>query len=246
VSVDGRQWVQLTHYSNQETSSRFPSTPAGALIPKFSRAGNTLVWAEMIGYDSAHPLGLWRLVTADFQLDVSGPHVANLRRATPGLPGATFYEAWSFSPDDSQLTVATDSGKPSPFFMDVQVWNPTKNTLTNLTNDPFNYNEQAFFSPDGGHIAYMSTHGAQPAFDPRQFFTTFRTEVWVMNRDGSQPTQITHFNDPSATEYLAGITYAIPTAWGPGGKSLYVDVHQMIDGKEEPHERSRVYVVILS
>src|SRR5262245_8204493 len=57
VSADGRRWVQLTRYAPYATRTRFQDRPVGALIPRFSRSGRQLVWAEMIGYDRRHPFG---------------------------------------------------------------------------------------------------------------------------------------------------------------------------------------------
>jgi dipeptidyl aminopeptidase/acylaminoacyl peptidase len=247
VTPDGRQWRQLTHYASAVDRPRFPETPAGALIPRFSRSGRRLVWAEMIGYDARHPFAIWRLARAEFVTDALGPRLLDKVTATPGVPGTTFYEAWSFSPDDSLVTVASESGGIHPGFMDVQLWSPEQGTLRNLTRTNGEYEEQAVFSPDGRHIAFMSTRDQSPRYDPSgDFWGTFRTDVWVMNADGTGAERLTHFSDPAYAEYLPGaaVTRAFPVAWAPDGRSLYVDVSQN-RGSTQTHETARIYRVTL-
>jgi hypothetical protein len=248
VSPDGRRWRQLTRYASSVQTPRFPDTPAGALIPRFSRSGRHLVWAEMIGYDAEHPFAIWRLARAEFVADALGPRLVGKVTATPGAAGTTFYEAWSFSPDDSVVTVASESGGIHPGFMDVQLWSPERGTLSNLTRTNDEYEEQAVFSPDGRRIAFMSTRGQSPRYDPSgDFWGTFRTDVWLMNADGTGAQRLTHFSDPDYPEYLPGgaVTRAFPVAWAPDGGSLYVDVSQN-RGSTQTHETARIYRVWLA
>jgi Tol biopolymer transport system component len=247
ASADGRQWFQLTRYAPAVTTTRFAETPVGALIPRFSRSGRQLVWAEMIGYDDEHPFGLWRLALADFVVDFAGARLANKRTAQPGNADTTFYEAWSFSPDDSLITVASESGGIHPGYMDVQLWNPATGVLRNLTRTNDAYEEQAVFSPDGRRIAFMSTRDQSPRYDPgRDFWGTFRTDVWLMNADGGDAVRLTHFSDPSRPEYLPGaVTRGFPVAWTPDGRSIFVDIGQN-QGSTQTHETARIYRVRLS
>ncbi len=246
ISADGTQWYQLTHYANIVTTRRFPDTPAGALIPRFSRRGDRLVWAEMIGYDAQHPFAIWRLVLADFVVDAGGPRLENLSRFEPGVAGTTFYEAWGFSPDDSLITVASESGAIHPGFLDVQIWNPQAGTLVNLTKTNDQYEEQAVFSPDGQRITFMSTKDQSPAYDPSgDFWGTFRTDVWLMRADGSGAERLTYFSDAAHTEYLpAAVNRAIPVSWAPDGKAIYVNVDQN-QGSQQTHETQRIYRINL-
>jgi len=246
ISPDGRRWFQLTRYTNSVRTSRFPNTPVGALIPRFSRRGDHLVWAEMIGYGAKHPFGIWRLVLGEFMVDAAGPRLKNLRRFEPGAAGTTFYEAWSFSPDDTMITVASESGAIHPGYMDVQIWNPHTGTLVNLTKTNDQFEEQAVFSPDGRWIAFMSTQGQSPRYDPsRNFWGTFRTDVWLMRADGSGAERLTHFSDPAHREYLPGaVNRAIPVSWAPDGRAIYINVDQN-QGSRETHETQRIYRINL-
>jgi Tol biopolymer transport system component len=201
----------------------------------------------MIGYDDEHPFGIWRLALAEFAADALGARLIDKTTANPGAAGTTFYEAWSFSPDDSLLTVASESGAIHPGYMDVQIWDPAAGTLSNLTRTNDAYEEQAIFSPDGRRIAFMTTRDQSPRYDPsRDFWGTFRTDVWLMNADGSGALRLTYFNDPAHAEYLPGaVTRGFPVAWTPDGRSLYVDVAQN-QGSTQTHETARIYRVNLN
>lgn len=243
VSSDGQRWAQLTRYARRALGARFPHRPVGALIPRLSRRGGRLVWAEMIGYDEQHPFGIWRLAQADFVLGGQGPRLARKTASTPGRLGTTFYEAWSFSPDDSRITLASDSGAIHPGFMDVQLWDPKADRLVNLTRSDDEYEEQAQLSPDGSWIVFMSTRGQSPRYDPSgDFWGTFRTDVWRMREDGTGAERLTYFNDPGHREYLPGaVNRAIPSGWGPEG-SFYLNVDQN-RGVVQTHETARIYRV---
>lgn len=200
----------------------------------------------MIGYDTQHPFAIWRLVLADFVVDATGPHLINHTRFEPGTLGTTFYEVWSFSPDDNYITVASESGGIHPGYMDVQIWNPNAGTLVNLTQTNDQYEEQAVFSPDGQWIAFMSTHGQSPPYDPsNDFWGTFRTDVWLMRTDGTSSERLSYFSDPAHAEYLPGaVNRAVPVSWSPDGKSIYVNVDQN-HGSQQTHETQRIYRINL-
>lgn len=237
MSADGTRWVQLTRYANRATSRRFPDSPIGALVPRLSRDGRMLVWAEMIGYDDRHPFGIWRLALADLALTPEGPRLGPVTVAEPGDRKATFYEPWSFFPGDRRITVASDSGYGYPGVMDVQVWDLDTDTLTNLTATRDQYEEQAFVSPDGDYIVFMSTEAQDPAYDPGgDFWGTFRTDIWLMRADGTGRTRLTGFG----TIKDGIVRRAIPTGFSPDGRYLYVEVAAN-RGKRQFHEQARVY-----
>ena len=195
-------WHQLTRYSPAALSTWFPDRPVGALVPRLSRRGDRLVWAEMIGHDSQHPFGINQLAIADFAIVAGRPTLSNKRVSRPGffLSDATFYEAQSFSRDDQWVAIASDSGPAQFWFMDVQLWHPGNDRLINLTHTAGDFEEQAIFSPEGARIVYMSTRDQNPPYDPaRDFWNTFRTDLWLMNWDGSQPHRLTFFSQPGSS-----------------------------------------------
>lgn len=129
--------------------------------------------------------------------------------------------------------------------MDVQVWDRAASTLTNLTRSPAQFEEQAEFSPDGQRIVFMSTRGQQPAYDPRRFWQTFRTDLWLMNADGSHQVRLTYVGTPGHPEYRPGQFMAIPTAWGPGGNTIYFGVGEIAEGQVN-HTSARIFRLTLA
>jgi hypothetical protein len=224
VKSDFSKWVKLTSYLNNATTSPF-ARPAGALVPRFSRTGDKLVWAEMLDYNPAKPFGKWQLVVADFtNWNTDTPSLSNLSYFKPN--NGEFYEAWTFSPDNQTITVASDAGVAQHGELDFFLWNVGSNTMKNMTNSN-QYEEQAVISPDGKYIAYMSSENINPPYNPANFIGTIRTEVWLMKIDGTNKRKITHFNVVGSPEYFdTGVSQklGIPTSWGEDSKTLYVAV----------------------
>ena len=86
--------------------------------------------------------------------------------------------------------------------------NPNGSNLVNLTADSEAFDGRASWRPDGRKIAFMSdretpSNPTPPAFPGPDF------EIFVMNADGSNPTQIT-FNDLDDED----------PAWSPNGKRI--------------------------
>jgi len=247
VAPDRDEWHRLTHYADHIYRTWFPDRPVGALIPRLSRRGDRLVWAEMIGYDVAHPFGVWQLALATLVFRDGVPMLVGKQISRPGQFDMTFYEAWSFSADDQWITVASDSGPAAAGYIDVQLWNPATDALINLTHSVLQYEEQSVFSPDGKRIVYMSSAGQTPPFEPyRDFWNTFRTDLWIMNANGSDPRRLTWFSEPGEPEYLPGaVNRAIPGSWTAEGRYLYFDVARNI-GDHQVHEDSRIYRITVS
>jgi TolB protein len=75
----------------------------------------------------------------------------------------------------------------------------------NLTNSPGVEETSAEYSPDGTKIVYISS-GPKPCCDPE-----YNADIWVMNANGSSPTQLTKTNFP---------TQNISPTWSPDSAKI--------------------------
>jgi len=55
-----------------------------------------------------------------------------------------------------------------------------------------------------------------------------KTELWVINTDGSNPRQLKHFNTPGYPEHVDGTNCIVAdSVWAPDGKSIVAGVFTM-------------------
>src|SRR5215472_3775100 len=109
-----------------------------------------------------------------------------------------------FSPDGSKIVFCSG---PSTFARDIYVVNSDGSGLTRLTNGVGN-NVYPAFSPDGQKIVFTSNR-------------TGTSQVWVMNADGSNQTQLTF--DPQSKDQVPD--------WSPDGSRIayLADTHGTSD-----------------
>jgi Tol biopolymer transport system component len=183
------------------------------LHPHFSPDGTKVFWSSSIQGAG------WVLKLADFIEPTLS--LANIRTITPfGTgPGKQTYEAHDVSADNSVLLFSYSADLP----LDLDIWSYSLQTgvSTNLSNAPGVWDEHAHWAPDGATIAWVSSRGF--SFTPADNWqTTLRTEVWLMDRDGSNKRQVTFYNTPGSPGYVAGHVICADLAWSPDGTSLVV------------------------
>jgi Tol biopolymer transport system component len=91
--------------------------------------------------------------------------------------------------------------------------------ITNLTRSPVLWDEHGVFSPDGEKIFFMSSYPYRS--NPWNSNVLFlKTEFMMMDKDGSNLRQISHFNQPGYPEFSYQGSVASNGTWNPDGKSI--------------------------
>ncbi len=221
IRPDGFDPVQLTHIPTSHTR------PAGVLHPQFSHDGSTLFWAGPEGvYEPGVTWGQWAMRLADVTMGAEGPELSNIRTLQPG--GARcFYESHGFSPSDDRIIFCGNLQPNQPVEgMDIYTLNLDTGDLLRLTESFHDWDEHAHFSPDGSRIAWMSGRGLDvqiSSMKTGRWQQDLKTELWVMDADGSNRRRLTFFNEPAHphSEWIGGGRAVISdSAWMPDGERI--------------------------
>ncbi|HEX2241441.1 MAG TPA: hypothetical protein VHJ82_09910 [Actinomycetota bacterium] len=121
----------------------------------------------------------------DYNLFVVAPDGSGVRLLTEG-PGFDIQPAWS--PDGRRIVFAR--GDATRTQADIYVMDVDSGELTNLTNTPGTVDYGPAFSPDGSKIVFNSDQ-ASPELLPRVLRQPPEGDLYVMNADGSNVTQLT-------------------------------------------------------
>jgi Tol biopolymer transport system component len=221
IASDGRALRQLTAYPL--------APPYRAVIhPQFSKDGKKLAWSERIRRGDSFGGG-WVIKIADFVTGGS-PRLTDIRMLTPGEQDC-FYETHDFSGDGRRLLLSGNLKRGQAHTgLDIYEMDVAGGTTTRLTYTDGDWDEHAHYSPDGSAIAWMSSTGFDIDYGPEGGRGTtwekyLKTELWVMDADGSDARQLTHFNTPGYLENIRGARCIVAdSAWAPDGRSICAGV----------------------
>jgi len=209
---------------------RLTSLPQGWAIqfPHPSFDGTKFLWSER--YEKGNVLrkgreyGFWKLKIADFGVTTAGPKFTNAIELQPG--GKGFYEPHGFSPDGKTiiLTAVLDPTK-SQYYGEIYTFDLTTRKLTNLAKADNLHFEQAFYTPSGKKISFM----AGPFIGLTRF--AYKTDLYLMDADGSNRVRLTYFNEPGRPEYTGADTLINRHKWHPDGTKL-ASGHYIYERKE--------------
>ena len=210
VSPDGERWHRLSDFK-----SGVKGTADGFSGVTFTPDGRQAVWSQPMDGNVFRywPFGRWELTLANFEERDGVPRYTNLRNITPkDMP---WNEPGNFAPDNVSLLLSGSVEKDAQG-MDQYILNIKSGKLTNLTNSPKVWDEHGRFSPDGEKIIFMSAYPYRA--DPKASqVLTIKTEFMLMNKDGSDLTQLTRFREPGSPQYPSGI--AANPEWSPDGRA---------------------------
>jgi Tol biopolymer transport system component len=210
---DGSQWYQLSNFLPNQPPNGFTGVA-------FTPDGTKAAWAQIIhGNIFKYTFGRWQLMLADFQETDGVPAFVNVRDITPA--GAAWIEPGNFSPDNKSLLITSDIGLSNALGMDQFILDITTGKVVNLTNSPNVWDEHGMFSPDGTKILFMSSYPFRSQW--WSDWTIFlKTEFMMMNSDGTNLHQVTHFNYPGYPESDPAFQGSVAAngEWSPDGECI--------------------------
>jgi len=197
--------------------------------PQFSNDGSMIAWSERVERGRSFGGG-WVMKVGRFtDACKGGPRLTDIVTLTPG-EHSCFYEVHDFSPDDSKLLFSGDlrAGQPHTGLDLYELELKNGGRLTRLTHTDTDWDEHAHYSPDGRRIAWMSSKGLDIDYGQLQGFGLswtqhLKTELWVMNADGTDAHRVTGFNVPGSPDYADGARCIVSdSTWDPDGSGLCV------------------------
>lgn len=204
TTPDGAQWYRLTDHSNSKAD--------GAMHVQFSADGSKMLWSHLVEPASRTlPWGKWRLMIADFVVNDGVPSLQNSRDITPA--NALFLEAHGFSSDGRNILFTGDMENTHDWGHDIWKMELATGKLVNLTNSDY-WDEHSQYSPNGKKIVYMSSEPYPTAF--------FKTELMLVNPNGTGKRQLTHFNVPGYPESVDEKSMPTRANWNASGSELAV------------------------
>jgi Tol biopolymer transport system component len=196
LSVDGGRVWRLTDYETDSVN------PRGVLFPHFSPDGKRLAWSGPV--EGAKPApgfewGRWAIFVADFEIQAGSPALERIRMLQPG-PQHAYYEVDDWSADGRRMLVSANArvGQPASG-LDIYELDVDAGSFRPLMRTRNEWDQFAHYSPDGRRVMWVSSRGLSVQFhsvEDLNWRRDLKTELWVMNRDGSGARRLTFFNEP--------------------------------------------------
>jgi Tol biopolymer transport system component len=207
------------------------SNPKGTVFPFFSSNSKKVAWTTILGQArSGSIMGRRGVSMAEFRLGRNGvPELGKIEELVPGNQ-QDFYEAYSFTPDDKKILLAANLSERQPWFgMDLYYLDLDTREYQALTDTLGVWDRFASLSPKGEKIAWASSMGlTTPNFGVggRLWEKYLSSELWLMNKDGSEKKRLTGFNQRGNKEYTGVRTVVGMSAWHPDGNQLALVLHR--------------------
>ena len=214
MNKNGTEFYQLTHIKSGEA----------ILHSHFSHDGSKLLWAAR---ERSIAGGQWMLKIANFVIDDSGPHIENETSYRPRGERNTFYESHGFTPDDKMIIFSADIGRNEKFDMDVWLIDLETQELNQLTDSVHTWDEHSQISPNGEKVVWISSQDYEwPSSN--KWGQTLKTDLWIMDIDGSNKQRLTYFNEPGYPEYNPQERIiAADSSWNADGTKIVVTLGVM-------------------
>jgi Tol biopolymer transport system component len=166
---------------------------------------------------------------AEIQMEEDRPQLRNIEPIE--LERTTFYEPQAWSPDDRTIYFAADTGRSSPYVLDILSMDLSTRRLKPITDTEDGWEEHMSVSPSGRKIVMMSSACCE--WNPSDV-RTLVSELYLANADGSERYQLTLFNTP-------GSKYYNPAARSIAGRSVWSrDGRRIAFGRTTMNEKTNV------
>ena len=196
----------------------------GAFMPQFSPDGTTLFWTVC----ECHPLdkeilGRRSLMLGDFSIVGDVPQLTNAKRIAEDQLSNAFAESYGFSPDGKQLLLAGTRKNVNEWYrMDIGLYSLETNKVTFLTNRTDTWDRYAAFTAMGRKIIWSSSGDYTIPYlgiGGSQWQNEMLSELWIMNANGMDKRQLTHFNERGHSQYAGSKCYVGMVKWHPTKKN---------------------------
>lgn len=206
--------------------SRLTTLPEDTALqyPRFSNDGKRLMWSQRYAkekgaiFKKGREFGFWKIKIADFTVASEGPRLENIVELEPG--GKGYYEPHGFSPDGKKIIFSAAIKDKSQVNLDIYTFDLTNKTLVNLTNSDDIHDEMALYSPSGRKIALMSGLFIGWGLD-----FGYKTDLYLMDSDGSNRVRLTYFNDPKSPYYPGENSQIAKLAWSQDGTKIVFSLY---------------------
>ncbi len=233
TTTSADKWWQLTDYPHGK-EDRY-----GVLLPQISPDGKKVAWGQLYKSDpkaqfwykrgrivkGGNPWGYWQLNIADLVMEGDQVRLESIESSRPG--NGNFYEPQDWSPDGRKLMFAADINRDSPHKMDLWLLDVQTEKLTALTDTDWAWEEFGSFSPDGKKIMFMSSECCN--WDTSKKKYSLKAELYVMDADGSNKVQVSHFNGKGHPESSPGRHIVTKGWWSHDGKKILVEVTELTE-----------------
>jgi len=211
VSMDGKVAWRLTSLAES----------GGAVLGAvFSHEGDRLLWPERLRTHGNRLLGSWATRVATWSVHRGTPRIGKARLVEAGAAG--FDLAQGFSPDDSAILVSRLPAGVGEDGLDLVRIDLASRNAVPLTHTPGLRDDVGRYSPDSRFIVWASEQGIEP-LAPEARRLPWRSDLWIMDADGSGAQRLTFWNDPQSDHSL-GQALITDLAWSPDGDRLLATV----------------------
>ncbi len=228
MSTDEVKAWRLTDYETDYAN------PRGVIFPHFSPDGRRIGWSGPLDRSKTgvgREWGEWAVYLADFDVQSGVPALKNIRTLQPGEQHG-YYELDDWSSDGRRLLLtANPTPGQSVSGLDICELDLESGAFRNLTRSVGDWDQFAHYAPSGRHVLWASSRGLNLRFHSVEgvnWRRDIKTELWMMNRDGTGARRLTFFNEPGWRDYAwfrskvadTGGVYAGDNAFLPDGSRV--------------------------